>query len=140
MDPLSGETIASSCDEVFYPGPKGSGKESCCSKDHETTIQGGPSEMGNDLLSNEAKQSYMEVSCLHPWGWLKQRLHSNSDSWHPLRHAAIVAIEASAARDRHLFPMNTQGAASVQEDQKLLTPTGSPLKRQKVNMTDAESG
>ncbi|KAL1543253.1 tRNA-specific adenosine deaminase TAD3-like isoform X1 [Salvia divinorum] len=134
VDPISGETIASSCDEVLYPGAltKGSSKEPCCSKDHERTIQGDANEMEKDLISNETKQSYMEVSCLHPWGWLEQRLHFYLDSWHPLRHAAIVAIETSAARDRHLFPMSTRGADSVQEDQKVLTPTGSPLKRQKV--------
>ncbi|XP_057771713.1 tRNA-specific adenosine deaminase TAD3 [Salvia miltiorrhiza] len=134
VDPLSGEIIASSCDEVLYPGAptKGSSKESCCSKYRETTIQGDANEMEKSLISNEAKQSYMEVSCLHPWGWLEQRLHSNLDSWHPLRHAAIVAIEASAARDRHLFPTNVRGADPAHEDPKVLTPTGSPLKRQKV--------
>ncbi|KAH6769902.1 Cytidine/deoxycytidylate deaminase family protein [Perilla frutescens var. hirtella] len=134
VDPSSGEIIASSSDEVLYHGAltNGSSKESCCSKEHKTTIQDDANEMEKDSVSNEAKQSYMDVSCLHPWEWLEQRLHSSSDSWHPLRHAAIVAIEKSAARDRHLFPMDMRGADSIQEDHKGPTPTGSPLKRQKV--------
>lgn len=134
VDPSSGEIVASSCDEVLYQAAltNGSSKESCCSKEHKTTIQSDAHEMENISSSNDTKQSYMDVSCLHPWGWLEQQLHSSSDSWHPLRHAAIVAIENSSARDRHLFPMNVRGADSVQEDHKVPTPTGSPLKRQKV--------
>ncbi|CAK7344535.1 unnamed protein product [Dovyalis caffra] len=45
------------------------------------------------------------VSCLNPWKWPEHRLDTaNSCYWHPLRHAAIVAIESSADRDRRLFP------------------------------------
>ncbi|KAL4582021.1 hypothetical protein LXL04_006560 [Taraxacum kok-saghyz] len=42
------------------------------------------------------------VSCLNPWQWCNE--NSSSCSWHPLRHAAIVAIENSSERDRRLFP------------------------------------
>ncbi|KAL3648964.1 hypothetical protein CASFOL_005367 [Castilleja foliolosa] len=69
------------------------------------------------------------VACLHPLGWIEQQSRSNPVSWHPLQHAAIVAIENSAARDRRLFP------ASDQEDDEVSCTTGSPLKRQKVNTT-----
>ncbi|KAH6785072.1 hypothetical protein C2S51_037527 [Perilla frutescens var. frutescens] len=87
-------------------------------------------EMEKDSISNEAEQSYMDVSFLHLWEWLEQQSHSSSDPCHPLQHATIVAIENSSARDRHLFPVDVQGAAdSVQEDHIVPTPTGSPLKR-----------
>ncbi|KAF0905066.1 hypothetical protein E2562_000873 [Oryza meyeriana var. granulata] len=53
----------------------------------------------------------MEASCLNPWGWMKQRpseqksLPCEGDfPWHPLRHAAIVAIENAAERDKVMFP------------------------------------
>ncbi|KAF8661661.1 hypothetical protein HU200_056607 [Digitaria exilis] len=53
----------------------------------------------------------MEVSCMNPCGWTKQRTtvqkplpSENYFAWHPLRHAAMVAIENAAERDRMMFP------------------------------------
>ncbi|GAB2260556.1 hypothetical protein Droror1_Dr00011411 [Drosera rotundifolia] len=43
------------------------------------------------------------VSCVNPWGWCQEQHYSQS-YWHPLRHAAMVAIEDSAIRDMQLFP------------------------------------
>ncbi|KAL8225827.1 hypothetical protein R6Q57_018384 [Mikania cordata] len=51
--------------------------------------------------TEEPKLFYDGVSCLNPWGWSNQK---SCDSWHPLRHASIVAIEGSSTRDRNLFP------------------------------------
>ncbi|CAL5033807.1 unnamed protein product [Urochloa decumbens] len=58
-----------------------------------------------------AKSLSMEVSCINPWGWTKQRTMGQkplpseiSFMWHPLRHAALVAIENAAERDRMMFP------------------------------------
>uniref|UniRef100_A0A804L5G2 CMP/dCMP-type deaminase domain-containing protein n=1 Tax=Musa acuminata subsp. malaccensis TaxID=214687 RepID=A0A804L5G2_MUSAM len=80
------------------------------------------------------------VSCLNPWGWTAQKQSSQSSSmkseskhtWHPLRHAALVAIENAAERDRQLFP----GPGSSESQS---TPNGNPLcadncpaKRQKI--------
>ena len=56
----------------------------------------------------------MEVSCMDPWGWTKQRSSEQKTLsseggflWHPLRHAAIVAIENAAERDRMMFHTST---------------------------------
>ncbi|XP_015698863.1 tRNA-specific adenosine deaminase TAD3 isoform X2 [Oryza brachyantha] len=53
----------------------------------------------------------MEASCLNPWAWMKQRSSEQKSlpceggfPWHPLRHAAIVAIENAAERDKVMFP------------------------------------
>ncbi|XP_023904615.2 tRNA-specific adenosine deaminase TAD3 [Quercus suber] len=55
--------------------------------------------------TSELKQLCTGASCLYPWQWPEQELYMlNSSCFHPLRHAAIVAIECSAARDRQLFP------------------------------------
>ncbi|XP_047048417.1 tRNA-specific adenosine deaminase TAD3-like isoform X1 [Lolium rigidum] len=55
-----------------------------------------------------------EVSCINPFGWMKQRsteqkplTSQDGFLWHPLRHAAVVAIENAAVRDRMLFPTST---------------------------------
>ena len=56
----------------------------------------------------------MEVSCINSWGWTKHRSSEQKTFpseggflWHPLRHAAIVAIENAAERDRMLFHTST---------------------------------
>ncbi|CAM0950702.1 unnamed protein product [Alopecurus aequalis] len=53
----------------------------------------------------------MDVSCINPFGWIKQKSAEQNTLpcvggflWHPLRHAAIVAIDNAAERDRMLFP------------------------------------
>jgi len=82
---------------------------------------------------NHLKQSYTGVACLYPWQWAEQQSHSQSSYYfHPLRHAAIVAIESSATRDRRLFP-NNEGSREKYLELDLESPsTSSPLKRQKT--------
>ncbi|AET05235.2 cytidine/deoxycytidylate deaminase family protein [Medicago truncatula] len=82
---------------------------------------------------NHLKQSYRSVACLYPWQWAEQQSHSQSSYYcHPLRHAAIVAIESSAARDRHLFPNNEGSREKYLELDHESPSTSSPLKRQKT--------
>lgn len=141
VDPSTRQVIASSRDQVLPCDAltNATSSESGCSKQPEATTHYDADKMEkNPILltkcsSNEANQSYKNVSCLHSWGWLEQQSHLSYDSWHPLRHAAIVAIENSAARDRLLFPLNDQDAEFAQEDYMVPSPTSSPLKRQKVN-------
>ncbi|CAA0842601.1 Cytidine/deoxycytidylate deaminase family protein [Striga hermonthica] len=112
VDPLTGKIIGSSCDLV----------QPCnfitnCSENFQE----------EQSSSNEEKHySYKNVSCLHPLGWLEKPPDLTSDSWHPLRHAAIVAIENSAARDRLLFPLEGHSLVLDQENGEV------SLKRQKV--------
>jgi tRNA-specific adenosine deaminase 3 len=68
----------------------------------------------NGKLSSSCLSKYntlsMEVSCTNPWGWTKQKTIGLKQlpcqgcfAWHPLQHAAMVAIEKAAERDRMLF-------------------------------------
>ncbi|CAL5215127.1 unnamed protein product [Lathyrus oleraceus] len=82
---------------------------------------------------NHLKQSYTNVACLYPGQWTEQQSHSQSSYYcHPLRHAAIVAIEASAARDRRLFPNNEGSKEKYLELDHESHSTSSPSKRQKT--------
>lgn len=82
---------------------------------------------------NHLKQPYTGVACLYPGQWTEQQSQSQSSYYcHPLRHAAIVAIESSAARDRRLFP-NDEGSKEKYLELDHESPcTSSPSKRQKT--------
>ncbi|KAJ9562102.1 hypothetical protein OSB04_007262 [Centaurea solstitialis] len=119
VDPSTNQVIASARDQVH----------SCsCSINHACRTQN----HDNMLLNSSATEpelSYGGVSCLNPWQWSNQ----NSCSWHPLRHAAIVAIEHSAARDRRLFPGGGGAAYGVDETEHLQLDLTCPLlKKQKT--------
>ncbi|CAI8596097.1 unnamed protein product [Vicia faba] len=82
---------------------------------------------------NHLKQPFTSVACLYPGQWAEQQSHLQSSYYcHPLRHAAIVAIESSAARDIRLFP-NDEGSKEkyLQLDHESYC-TSSPSKRQKT--------
>ncbi|KAH9627497.1 hypothetical protein KSS87_006188 [Heliosperma pusillum] len=80
------------------------------------------------------------VSCLNPWHWPQQHPQSSvSCFWHPLRHAAMVAIENSASRDRLLFPSTENiderfGRYESVEN----SVVGSPAKRQRRSPSNGE--
>lgn len=93
------------------------------------------------LTPNKHKQPYHRVSCLHPWGWTELNPYDpkppekcDSDyAWHPLRHAALVAIENAAARDRSLFPNPASSIKHSTSMDNLLQPDDIPSKRLKTN-------
>ncbi|KAI3973846.1 hypothetical protein MKX01_030422 [Papaver californicum] len=59
----------------------------------------------SSLAVAENKESYSGVSCLYPWNWTEQNSTAgNAYSWHPLQHAALVAIKHASSRDSRLFP------------------------------------
>ncbi|XP_051127714.1 tRNA-specific adenosine deaminase TAD3 isoform X2 [Andrographis paniculata] len=145
VDPSTRQVIASASDQGSSAFTNSTSKELCTSEHPEAIAKMNPSEMTQDPISlskhsNGAEKSYTNVSCLNPWRWPEQQ-YENLYSWHPLRHAAIVAIENSAARDRLLFPVIEQSTEFAQEDCRVSSPTGSPLKRQKINanVTDDEN-
>uniref|UniRef100_A0A2P2KVX1 Putative inactive tRNA-specific adenosine deaminase-like protein 3 isoform X2 n=1 Tax=Rhizophora mucronata TaxID=61149 RepID=A0A2P2KVX1_RHIMU len=78
------------------------------------------------------------VSCLNPLRWTQQQLYVTSPCyWHPLRHAAIVAIESSADRDRRLFPsVGSMGEKPLEVESMHFASF--PAKRQKI--ANVESG
>ncbi|CAN4123649.1 unnamed protein product [Withania somnifera] len=125
VDPSTQQVIASACDQVV--------SSACLANEvsEEGSFSNYPGNIKASNLENqqkslldgsigESKHITNNVSCVHPWRWALQ----SSGCWHPLRHAAIVAIEYSAARDIQLFP-----------DYKAL----SPLKSQKIEESDFQS-
>lgn len=138
MDPISSQVIASARDQVCQlhglPAkmsiePSGCGEQgSISAKSH---VNGGKNVgfLLQNGSSNAQEQRDAFVSCLSPWSWAEKCSHS---SWHPLRHAAIVAIESSAERDRQLFPSSSNGEDTASELDHARCHAGSPAKRQKT--------
>lgn len=102
VDPSNNEVIARACDQVHSCSCSIS-LEVTNSSSLEYSLQSHDNMLLNSSAS-EPKLLFPGVSCLNPWGWSNRNSCGRACSWHPLRHAAIVAIEHSAARDRRLFP------------------------------------
>lgn len=122
VDPSTKQVIASACDQVISSASLANevSNEGSCSNYLGNLEASNLENQHTSLLDSsigEFKHITNNVACVHPWQWALQ-------SSHPLRHAAIVAIEYSAARDLQLFP-----------DYKAL----SPLKRQKIKESDFQS-
>ncbi|KAK9054029.1 hypothetical protein SSX86_025105 [Deinandra increscens subsp. villosa] len=126
VDPSTNEVIARACDQVY----------SCsCPINHEVT-KTHDNMLLNSSATEEPKLLYDGVSCLNPWGWSNQK---SCDSWHPLRHAAIVAIEDSATRDRNLFPGGRHDLADIDHVQPALTyPSSKKQKTKSMHVNDYE--
>ncbi|XP_062150566.1 tRNA-specific adenosine deaminase TAD3 isoform X1 [Alnus glutinosa] len=149
VDPSVKQVIASACDESCCwntPTNKTSIRP-CSLKQPEDCISHPDSNIvvtHDSLLPNDSptklEQLCTGVSCLYPWQWSEKQPHTpNSCYWHPLRHAALVAIESSAARDRQLF----SGLGDIEDksselDHTQSSFTSSPAKRQKINLKNVE--
>ncbi|XVE70298.1 hypothetical protein DITRI_Ditri10aG0061100 [Diplodiscus trichospermus] len=149
VDPSVRQIIASACDEVLSPHTRTNKAESetCCLKQFEEfTSHADANSIARDITllsngsSNNLQQCYFAVSCLNPWQWAQQLMHTSPCCWHPLRHAAIVAIETSAARDRHLFPGSWHNEKSDEVDCTHFSPSGSPAKRLRINLANVKNG
>lgn len=146
VDPSTKQVIARACDQVRSQNPltNQADVETCFFEQQEAYTChpiASSVEIHKKLLSNpssaESRQLYTGVACLYPWRWAEQQLATSFR--HPLRHAAIVAIEYSAARDRHLFPgIGHTGSNSTQMDLVQYSLRGSPVKRQKTNLKDVQ--
>lgn len=128
MDPQAKHVIASAHDQICP----------CSTSTKENGINGcsGHPEVPH---SNPSKVSPV-VSCLSPWQWAQQTSHTASCYLHPLRHAAMVAIESSAARDRRLFPgveHDTDKSNGVDNIHSASTST--PAKRQKTEFANVST-
>lgn len=147
VDPSTKQIISSACDQIFSWNTC---KDESCYKKPELSSSHpiissrcDPHEpLHSNSSSNELKQPYTGVACLYPRQWAEQQSHSqNSYYWHPLRHAAIVSIESSAARDRFLFPSNENSEARYLElDSMNSSWTSSAAKRQKTGCANGEDG
>ncbi|XP_022718307.1 uncharacterized protein LOC111276767 isoform X2 [Durio zibethinus] len=145
VDPLVRQIIASACDEVcsWHMQSNKAKTEACYFKQLEAfTAHADANRIARDisLLSNGSSNNLQKcctaVSCLNPWLWAQKLMHRSPSYWHPLRHAAIVAIEASAARDRHLFPGSGHNGNSYEIDCTHSSSSVSPAKRQRINLAN----
>lgn len=149
VDPSSNQVIASSRDQGLSwnnPETKTSMEarslEQCEGRTSHLVTKGVQNHKpsSSNCSSDELKRIYDDVSCLHPWRWAEQQFHTSDCFWHPFRHAAIVAIEYSAARDRCHFPASEHiGDKYTQADYMDSPSTGSPSKRQKTNLVNVSS-
>ncbi|XP_020223190.1 tRNA-specific adenosine deaminase TAD3 isoform X1 [Cajanus cajan] len=145
VDPSTKQIISTACDQIFawntckddscYRKP-----ELCSSRTIIYSKCDPHEKLHSNSPSNQLKQPYTGVACLYPRQWAEQKSHPQSSYyWHPLQHAAMVAIESSAARDRCLFPREENSEAKYLElDSENSSWTSSPAKRQKTACANGE--
>ncbi|TKV98910.1 hypothetical protein SEVIR_8G004800v4 [Setaria viridis] len=119
VDPSSMQIIAKATDQTHKHDTSAEGNKLAEVKANDTFSLDESTENNGNLLRPSSRLSKcnslnMEVSCINPLGWTKQRTTEQKPlpcegcfAWHPLRHAAMVAIENAAERDRMLFPSST---------------------------------
>ncbi|CAO2041641.1 unnamed protein product [Urochloa humidicola] len=114
VDPSSTQIIAKATDQI-HQNDTSENKFSGVKADDTCSVNESTDNNGNLLLPisflAKCKSLNMEVPCINLWGWTKQRTVGQKPlpsegcfAWHPLRHAALVAIENAAERDRMMFP------------------------------------
>ncbi|KAF6143932.1 hypothetical protein GIB67_001726 [Kingdonia uniflora] len=131
VDPLVRQVIASARDQTFSSRTTADKKTSFDTDfvGHPETVSSYQSNVNGIEAYDTLLSNCDSVSCLFPWKWTeKRRYTTNTGSWHPLRHAALVAIESAAARDRELFPW-----LGKSPDQKTEID---PAKRQKIQVSN----
>jgi tRNA-specific adenosine deaminase 3 len=113
VDPSSKQIIAKAKDQTHHHDTYEDGSKFSEVKADDTCSLN-KSIQKNGKLSSSCLSKFntlsMEVSCANPWGWTKQKTIElkglpcqDCFAWHPLQHAAMVAIEMAAERDRMLF-------------------------------------
>jgi tRNA-specific adenosine deaminase 3 len=125
VDPSVRRIIASETDQVYA---------SSAPRDM-TSAETRPFEETGEICLNDTLEkqngSLSALSCLNPWQWsLQPHDTENCSQWHPLRHASMVAIESSSARDRNLFPNPSK---IFDQDHVPPSNTDSPAKKQKTS-------
>nr|XP_011458253.1 PREDICTED: probable inactive tRNA-specific adenosine deaminase-like protein 3 isoform X2 [Fragaria vesca subsp. vesca] len=140
IDPSVKQVIATACDQTcsWYAPASKTTLETDFSKKTEASVSQSQSDgvLSYETLHSNSLPLYTGVCCLYPWRWAEQKPDTDSCSWHPLRHAAIVAIESSAARDINLFPSSGKVQDTFAETGYTQSSSvGSPSKRQKTHST-----
>ncbi|XP_065853447.1 tRNA-specific adenosine deaminase TAD3 isoform X2 [Euphorbia lathyris] len=139
VDPSGHQIIASGCDQVrswHAPPDMISNGNSHFKQPASATFSPNVSNGHETIFFSRLK---LGVCCLNPWQWSSQQLDiPSSCCWHPLRHAAIVAIESSAERDRHLFPTSSHSQEKSSQHMESSSAC-SPAKKQKTGLTSVEN-
>ncbi|XXG58407.1 hypothetical protein AAC387_Pa04g0721 [Persea americana] len=149
VDPATREVIANACDQTFSITNKSSlqninwnGPAESIPSHHVDANEVAEDERHSTCTGNGQVRSYTNVSCLYPWSWTQQQPYTRNSlvkcgsaiSWHPLRHAAVVAIDCAANRDRSLFPSSELSTCQSDHVDHLQSSTSSPAKRQKTEL------
>ncbi|XP_008782062.1 tRNA-specific adenosine deaminase TAD3 isoform X2 [Phoenix dactylifera] len=159
VDPSCRHIIASACDQTCprstLTNETGSKLVSCIEREANTTstqsdadgLASSKERLFPNFSPDKCSDLYFGVSCLNPWGWAEQRPHhqhsehqcGNNYPWHPLRHAALIAIEKAAERDRQLFPSigSSKNLSILDHDLKFASDS-SLAKRQKTQVLKNE--
>ncbi|KAF5199789.1 tRNA-specific adenosine deaminase TAD3, partial [Thalictrum thalictroides] len=107
VDPSVRKIISSASDQThsWHSPIDTSSIETGCIKQPAVVTSYQPDANGAAVVSDENKRLDTGVSCLYPWKWMEHQQNTGKTCYfHPLRHAALVAIELAAARDKHLYP------------------------------------
>lgn len=107
VDPAAQQIIASACDQICS-----SHVTSNSNNNHTGLESSNPADkrlLSVGLQGQPPTGSYKNISCCSPWRWIERKQacsesEKSSSYLHPLKHAAIVAIDNSASRDRCLYP------------------------------------
>ncbi|XP_062225148.1 tRNA-specific adenosine deaminase TAD3 [Phragmites australis] len=150
VDPSSNQIIAKATDQTQQHDTSEEGNTFAEVKaDNTCSLNESLEKDGNLFLSSSCLSKCngwnMEVSCINPWGWTKQRTIKQNPlpceacfAWHPLRHAAMVAIENAAERDRLMFPSSTSITKPNSNGNLENYSNNEPAKRQKMDTKDKE--
>ncbi|PAN36980.1 hypothetical protein PAHAL_7G023100 [Panicum hallii] len=148
VDPSSTQIIAKATDQTHQHDTSEEGNKFSEVRADDTCSLSEPTDNDGNLLLprfflSKPNSLNMEVSCINPWGWTKQRTMEQKPlpskgcfAWHPLRHAAMVAIENAAERDRMMFPSST--SITKPDSNGNLENYNEPAKRLKTDTKDKE--
>lgn len=138
VDPAAQQIIASACDQICS-----SHVPSNSNINHtglEPSNSADKSSLSVGLQGQPPTGSYRYISCFSPWRWIEKKQAcsqsgKSSSYLHPLKHAAIVAIDNSASRDRRLYPNlgQIEKQSSIPPDSVQSSSVSSHSKRQRTN-------
>uniref|UniRef100_A0A0A9DVQ9 CMP/dCMP-type deaminase domain-containing protein n=1 Tax=Arundo donax TaxID=35708 RepID=A0A0A9DVQ9_ARUDO len=144
------QIIAKATDQTHQHDTSEEGNISSEVKEDDTCLLNESTENDGNLLLpgsflSECNRLNMEISCINPWGWTQKRTTEQNPlpcescfAWHPLRHAAMVAIENAAERDRMLFPSLTSLTKPDSNGNLNNCCDNEPAKRLKMDTKDKE--
>ncbi|TVU07031.1 hypothetical protein EJB05_47070, partial [Eragrostis curvula] len=149
VDPTSKQIIAKAKDQTYQHDTSEEGNKFAEGEAETFSLNGSTEKDGNLFLPSlhlsKCKGLNTDVSCINPWGWTKQCTTRQKPlsregcfAWHPLQHAAIVAIENAAERDRMLFPSSATITKSNSNGNLESYFDNEPAKRLKTDQKDKE--
>ncbi|KAK8955900.1 hypothetical protein KSP40_PGU007541 [Platanthera guangdongensis] len=143
VDPVDGKVIASATDQTFSTFPTNETISNNINGSEQSAATSGKNLKGSELKLLPC--DFSRVSCLYPWRWTEPRPVNQNGyekcqgnfSWHPLKHATLIAIENAAARDRQLYPcLESQKDQFIADGSVHDWSDNNPIKRQKIKLSE----